>query len=117
MVKFNLGVLTAVCCFSVVFCNYCLRRLTFCQQQQKVSKKCRPSSAGEADFPQIALWNARDGMACLGCCFFFAEVQLEIRGKSEVVWSDGIGMTCGLCFFFIGFRPVGFEFILGGEAE
>lgn len=40
-----------------------LRRLTFCQQQQKVSKKCRPSSAREADFPQIASEDAHDYLA------------------------------------------------------
>jgi hypothetical protein len=35
------------------FIFLCLRRITFCQQQQKVIKKCRPSGAGKADFPQM----------------------------------------------------------------
>jgi len=42
----------------------CLRRVTFCQQQQKVTKKCRPSSAGGADFPQIPFEGTRGWMAC-----------------------------------------------------
>ena len=43
--------------------RFCLRRLTFFQQQKKVSKKCRPSSAGEADFPQIPIENATRNLA------------------------------------------------------
>jgi hypothetical protein len=45
------------------FLLVCLRRLTFSQQQEKVSKKCRPSSAGRADFSQITFGDAQRNIA------------------------------------------------------
>ena len=42
---------------------FCLRRVTFCQQQQKVTKKCRSSGAGRADFPQITIEGSHRNLA------------------------------------------------------
>ena len=42
----------------------CLRRHTFFQQLKKVCKKSRPSSAGEADFPQIPSVDTWGTVAC-----------------------------------------------------
>jgi hypothetical protein len=47
----------------------CLRRLTFFQQLKKVSKKSRPSGAGEADFPQIPSVGTWRVVACQVGCF------------------------------------------------
>jgi hypothetical protein len=80
------------------FLIFCLRRLTFFQQQKKVSKKCRPSGAGEANFPQIATGDVPDAVANVGWCFFKVKVRLEIRGKSMVVLGDGVCVQCCFCF-------------------
>jgi hypothetical protein len=68
----------------------CLRRLTFFQQQKKVSKKCRPSSAGRADFPQITSGDAWGKIACKRGGFLNDVAPRILRGKSEVVRDDGV---------------------------
>jgi hypothetical protein len=63
------------CCSKLIRCHNlfyfsCLRRLTFVQQQTKVSKKCRPSSAGKADFPQKPSVGVQSNLAYEGRLFY-----------------------------------------------
>jgi len=63
---------------------FCLRRLTFFQQPKKVSKKGRPSSAGEADFPQITFEDAQRNLACYRRAF-----KWQCAGRNGAENHDG----------------------------
>ena len=54
---------------------------------RKVSKKCRPSGAGEADFPQIPSVGTRDNLACKRGCFYKVNRWTELARKILMVYS------------------------------
>jgi hypothetical protein len=63
---------------------------------QKRNKKGHPSGAGEADFLQIALWDAPDGMAYKSSGWYEVDCKSDLRRKSEVVPYDGVYALYGV---------------------